>query len=103
MSTVFLIPMINTNQTFPITLSGVTYVLTVRWNYVPQYWVMDVATEDGTPIANGVPLITGTDLLTQLKYLEISGQLVVQTTHNTDAVPTFANLGKEGNLYYVTT
>jgi uncharacterized protein DUF6983 len=48
-------------------------------------------------------LVTGADLLAQYKHLGFTGALVVQTVSNPDAVPTFANLGDDGQVYWVTT
>ncbi len=44
---------------------------------------------------------TGSDLLAPYAYLNFGGKLVAQTTNDTNAVPTMANLGSSGNLYFV--
>lgn len=100
--TAFLIPLAATPQTFTITLAGVQYQMTVRWNFVAAAWILDIADSTGNPILSGVPLVTGDDLLEQFDYLNIGGQLAVQTNNNVFAVPTFTNLGQEGNLYFIT-
>jgi hypothetical protein len=46
-------------------------------------------------------LVTGADLLEQFGYLDLGGAFIVQTDHDIDAVPTFANLGTAGRLYFV--
>lgn len=103
MSTPYLIPLQPTPQTLTISLSGVQYQLTVRWNETNQSWIIDIADSNGNPILSGIPMVTGADLLEQFEYLDIGGMLLAQTSSNTDAVPTFANLGSDGNLYFVTT
>jgi hypothetical protein len=40
------------------------------------------------PIVNGIPLVTGVDLLAQYRYLGFSGRLWVQGADNPDDVPT---------------
>jgi hypothetical protein len=100
-TTPFLIPLQPTNQTFGITMAGVQYQLTVRWNDPNQAWTLDIADSNNNPIISGIPLVTGQDLLAPYKYLGIDGQLIVQTTNNTNEVPTLANLGSTGNLYFV--
>lgn len=95
------IPLSPTPQTFTITLAGVEYRLTVKWNTVSSCWVLDFATPAGAAILNGIPLVTGTDLLAQYPHLDFGGQLVVQTDDDTDAVPTFDNLGTNGHLFFV--
>lgn len=103
MSTVFSIPLqVGTPQTFSIALSGVTYQLTfVYRNDALGGWTMDIADDSGNSLAQGIPLVTGADLLAQYGYLNFGGALYVQTTSNPDAVPTFDNLGADAQLYWV--
>lgn len=99
--TAYLIPLINQPQTLTITLAGVQYILKVVWNNVSQCWVMDIADSSGNNIATGIPLVTGADLAEQFGYLNFGGMFIAQTTNDTDAVPTFEDLGNTGNLYFV--
>lgn len=101
--TAFEVPLVNTPQQLTITLNGVEYQLTIVWNEQSQCWVMDIADDSSNPILQGIPLITGTDLLSPFGYLGFGGQLRVQTDSDPDAVPTFENLGVTGHLYFVTT
>lgn len=97
------IPLVAAPQRFFITLANVTYQMTMLWRDTDMGgWVLDIASSDGTPIISGLPLVTGADLLEELGYLGIGGQLIVQTDHDVDAVPTFQNLGDTGHLYFVT-
>jgi len=66
-----------------------------------QAWVLDIADVSSDPIVQGIPLVTGCDLLAQYAYLGIPGQLVVQTDGSPDTMPTYANLGTNSHLYYV--
>lgn len=97
----FEVPLSPTPQVFTITMSGTAYQLRVVWNVPAQCWMLDINTEEGVAIAQGLPVITGANLLEQYAYLGIPGQLIVQTDHDTDAVPTYTNLGVEGHLYYL--
>ena len=76
--------------------------MTFKWNKWAACWMVDIADVNGAPIISGVAVVTGADLLEQFKYLNLGGQLIAQTDHNTDAVPTFKNLGKDGHVYYAT-
>lgn len=97
----FEIPLTPTPQRFSITLSGVQYRLAVVWRNAEQGgWVLDVADANGNPIIQGIPLVTGANLLEQYEYLGLSGVLWCQTTDNPDAVPTFDNLGVGSHLYW---
>lgn len=101
MSSAFELPLTPIAQVFFIQLANVLYQLSLRWNSVSNCWVFDLAGADEAPLLNGVPIVTGTDLLGQFAYLGIAGGLVALTEGNPDAVPTFQNLGDAGNLYFV--
>jgi hypothetical protein len=101
------IPLQPQAQQLAITLGTVGYNLVVRWNVPNASWMLDIQDSDGNAILTGVPLVTGADLLEQVEYLQIggslgAGELQVQTTDDTFAVPTFLSLGTTGNLYWVT-
>lgn len=95
------IPLSPNPQVFAIELNGVTYSLNLYWNEAFQCWMLDINASDGTPIINGIPVITGTDLLSQYGYLNFGGSLIAQTDHNAPAVPTLDNLGSTGHLYFI--
>lgn len=97
------IPLSNAPQQFEITLGGVDYQLTCKWNDSPEAgWTLDIADSTGAPIVANVPLITGEDCLAGLEYLGIPGSLWVMTDGDPFAVPTLDNLGKSSNLYFQT-
>lgn len=98
----FEIPLIAQNQRFVVALSGVQYQMNLTWNTYGNSWILDIADQNGVPVANGIPLVTGGDLLAALTYLGFGGQLIVFTDDNPDAPPTYANLGSVSHLYYVT-
>lgn len=85
-----------------ITLGGVAYQLLTRWCAPANCWVVDIMDSNGNDVLDGIPLVTGVDLLDQFGYLGFGGQLIAQTDHAKDSPPTFANLGTTGHLYYVT-
>ena len=101
---VFEIPTSPQPQVFDISLAGTTYRIRLSWNSTPDGggWVADISDDLDAPIVQGIPLVTGTDLLAQLRYLGIGGGLIVQTEGNPNAVPTFANLGAQSHLYFIT-
>ena len=101
-STPFLIPLQPaTPQVVNVTMASVNYILTVRWNAQSSSWMIDIADSSGNPIVSGIAMVTGADLLEQFGYLNFGGQLRAWTKDNTDAVPTFGNLGGNGNLYFL--
>lgn len=104
METPFLIPLINIPQFFQIILSGVTYLMTSKWNDADGGgWLLDIADSNDTPIATNIPLITGADCLEGLEYLGIQGELYINSSGtDSTAVPTLTNLGIDSLLYYLT-
>jgi hypothetical protein len=100
--TVSEIPLSGTPQFFTIALAGTTYQLVFTYRDAPGGgWVMDINDAQGNPIACGIPLVTGTDLLAQFGYLNFGGQLWVKSDGVPDALPTFDNLGTGSHLYWV--
>lgn len=76
------------------------YKMSYKWNVPANCWVVDVADDNGVPILSGFSMVTGADLLQQFAYMGFAGQLIAQTDHDADAVPTFANLGVNGHLFF---
>lgn len=95
------IPLTPEAQSFHITLGGTDYGLRLLWNAPDSVWLLDINDSNDVPILQGIPLVTGVDLLAQYDYLGISGQLVVQTDNDPNVVPTVDNLGITGRLYFV--
>lgn len=96
------IPLTPSAQKFQIALGLLTYTLTLKWVDQPNGgWTLDIGDSDENPIVGGIPLITGADLLEQYKYVGIPGQLIVQTDHDINAVPTYENLGINSHLYFI--
>jgi hypothetical protein len=102
MPAIYEIPLTPNPQTFTVAMAGKNYQLTVQWrDAVEGGWVLDIADSLGNPLVQGIPLVTGADLLAQFAYLGIAGQLRVQTDNDPDAVPVFGNLGATSHLYFV--
>lgn len=98
----FEIPLISMPQKFSISLAGVSYNMTVRWNQPGECWFLDIADVDDIEIVSGVALVTGVNLLEQYNYLNIGGELVVITDFNASDPPTSSNLGSQSHLYFDT-
>ena len=102
MSTAYTIPLISGPQTFTISLAGIQYIFTIRWNDVSNCWVLDIADQNSDPLVSSLPMITGTDLLAQRRFLGIGGSLIVSSTNNPATIPDETSLGNTGKLYFVT-
>lgn len=102
MTTAYEVPLTPEPQKFQIALVNLTYTVTVVWNTANASWMIDIADASGNPILQGIPMVTGADLLQQFAYLNFGFQLIAQTDNAVDVVPTFADLGTTGHLYAVT-
>lgn len=102
--TAYLIPLVAQSQQFQITLAGIAYLMTIKWNNADNGgWALDFADPNTqVSIAAYIPLVAGVDLLKNLKYLGFNGSLYVYNSSDPEAIPTFQNLGSECKLYFVT-
>jgi hypothetical protein len=98
---VYTIPLTNTNQNVQVSLLGVTYSLTVRWNALASLWYLDIDDVNSNPILNGIPMVAGVNLLKQYAYLGIGGALVAQNVANPNTPIGKTDLGKTGFLLFV--
>jgi len=97
------IPLSPSPKRFLITLNGTAYQLLFMYRDAPMGgWVMDINDSFGQPMACGLPLTTGADLLQQFEYLGLGGMLGVYSDGDFDAVPTFENLGISSHLNWIT-
>lgn len=103
MTTIVEIPLNPTPQTLTVLLGNVYYQLNVQYrNALEGGWTLDIADNTGVPLIQGIPFVTGVNLLAQYEYLGIGVDLRVQTDSDPDKIPTFENLGVESHLYAAT-
>jgi hypothetical protein len=95
------IPLDPQAQTLTLNGGGNSYNLRVTWCSAADCWILDILDGNSAPIVQGIPLITGVNLLSQYEYLGIGGALVVQTDSDPAVVPTYELLGVTGHLFYV--
>lgn len=102
MATTYEIPLSSDPQSFSIQLEGITYNLTLTYRDADMGgWLLNIADVGGNALVNGIPLVTGRDLLEPYSYLGLGGALWASTDADPDAVPTYANLGTASHLYFV--
>lgn len=104
--TIYKIPLVaGAPQSLTVTFGVTEYRLTLRYRDVDQnqgLWSLDIAdVATNNDVVCGIPLVTGTDLLAQYRYLGIAGSLAVFTDGDPDAAPTFSTLGADSNLYFL--
>ena len=103
MTNFYKIPLTPTPQLFTAQLSGVDYQVRLYYvNIDDGGWIIDLLDLESNPIVNGIPLVTGANLLEQYKHLGFLGRMWAQTASDPDALPTFINLGIDAQLYWVT-
>lgn len=101
MTTVYEIPLDPEPQQFQISLAQGLFTFVVRWNEPAACWILDVTNSNGDSVLQGIPLVTGVDLLGQYQHLNPGGKLVVQSDVDINRVPDFKSLGRSGHLYFV--
>jgi hypothetical protein len=101
--TAYEIPLSAQAQSFSVSLAGVTYNFTLVWRSYPEpgNWALDIADASSNPLIQGIPLVTGVDLLAQYAHVGIGGELWALTDGAPGAVPTYSNLGSLSHLYFV--
>lgn len=100
-TTYYEIPLLPAAQRFNITLAGKVYQLTLIWRTGDLGgWFLDIADSNAAPILQGVPLVTGADLLAQYPDLNFGGTLQVATDGAPGTVPTYGNLGTASHVYF---
>lgn len=99
--TYFEIPLIAAPQDLTVRLLGREYRMRIRYRAAPDgSWTLDLATLDGVRLANGIPLVTGANLLDQYDELGVGGGLWVGSPFPGEAAPSFNELGKTSRLYF---
>jgi hypothetical protein len=98
----FEIPLSPQPKRFMTQLAGNAYELVFVFRDAPDTpcWVMDINDNLGNPLACGLPLVPGHDMLEQLGYLNIGGIMTVVSDGDPAAVPGFWDLGISGHLYW---
>lgn len=112
MTTVYEVPLRpSTPQTLNVVLGSMHVSLRLIWLLVGPFpgddpsfeeggWIMDISDNIGNPLACGIPLVTGVNLVGQFPDLGLP-PMWVATDGDPDAVPTFANLGVLSHLYFM--
>ena len=94
------IPLNAASQTLNIGILGVNYTFNIIWRGTG--YIMDILTASGTPLVQGISLVTGLDLLEQYTYLGLPFELVMLSDGIPNQVPTYTNLGISTHLCVVT-
>lgn len=100
-SIAYIVPLLSKNQAFPVSLAGNSYNLRVWWSEASACWILDIADSQQEPLVNGIPLVTGCDILEQYGYHDFNGAMVVQSSNDPDLVPDDTTLGTTGNLFFL--
>jgi len=90
------IPLTPESQIVRITIGGIKYNLTIIWRGTG--YALDIADNLGNAIATGLSLVTGADLLAQLKHLGIAGALVIISDGDASLNPAYEALGISSHL-----
>lgn len=103
MSTTYEFPLRPEAQQIRIQLGEVDYIVRFGWGDTTDGgWFIDISDADAEPILRGLPLTAGEDVLQQFQHLGISGEIRVQTDGDALVEPTYANLGSNGKVLFIT-
>jgi hypothetical protein len=87
-------------QKFQIAINGTLYGLSFYWIDAPDGgWIMDIYDGAWEPIVEGIPLVTGSDLLAQYGYLAFGFKMYVVSDGAPYIPPTWQSLGQRSHLY----
>lgn len=96
------IPLTNEPQRFDMDIGELSLTLTAVWNgELPAWELTALNVNTSEYLFTSLPLVTGTDLMSQFKHLGIDGILFTTTLGDTDAPPTLENMGIQAFLYYL--
>ncbi|WP_394564537.1 hypothetical protein C1N58_02525 [Pantoea sp. SGAir0180] len=95
------IPLSPDNQQFSTDINGVSYQIRSLWRDSAG-WVVDLMDGSGAPVVSDIPLVTGTNLLSQYAYLNLGFGLVVVCDDPGQDYPAKTDLGIKSHLLVVT-
>jgi hypothetical protein len=104
MVTVATIPLRNDvfQYEFRITLTGVVYTFTLRYNGRMDRWILNIDDIAGNQILSGIVLLINRDLLAQYPTLNVlAGQLIAMDASQKNIQPTQFSFGDNNFLVYV--
>jgi len=101
--TIYEFPLRPEAQQMSITLGDVEYQVRFGWaDTADGGWFIDIADLNGAPLLRGLPLTAGENILQQFDYLGFPGEIRVQTDGDDLVEPTYANLGSNGKVLFIT-
>jgi hypothetical protein len=91
-------------QTFNVAVSinGAVYTFFVilAFNEVAAYWIMSISDANQNLLVQGIPLVTGLNLLRQYQYLGIGSIYLINTTGVDIDYPNNNDLGSDFHLVW---
>jgi hypothetical protein len=97
----YIIPLVPGSQQFVVKIKETDYIFRIIFRL--DTYVLDILTPNSQPIVSGLSLVPASDLLTQLKYLNLGFNLYVVTdstyTSDTDMYAALGTSVKLGFTY----
>lgn len=101
--TFYTVPLVNTLPWYQltITLDGVVYTLSLRYNVRSDNWFMDIQDSAANPIVSGLPILIQRSVSGQYAYLAIPPGIFVATDNSGQGTqPTQFSFGIDHTFYY---
>ena len=103
MSSIRIVTTPDPDSTQRVQLGDSTYSLRIVWSQRGECWHMHIADSVGTPVLNGLRMVTLYPLLARYHYLPLPpGELWFLDTKDEAGKPTLEAMGDRYRLYYVT-
>lgn len=88
------------SRSITVSLDGVPYILSTRWNFVDEAWYLDIESVQDGMLVRGIKLIVGIELLQPYALVQL-GELFLVDTQEGDKDPTEESLGDRHQIIYV--
>lgn len=86
-----------------LTLDNTVFIFIFNWNWRGQFWTMTILDRESVPLAYGIKLVTGIDLLRQYRSSELpQGSMFVSKAGDEWGRIVDGDMGNTASLIYVT-
>lgn len=88
--------------TISVTLGGVPYLFTFKWNVRGAYYTLDILTRDAVLLIGGLKVVINSGLTRKFPSIELPGELMAIDSSGENSPITFEDLGERVELVYLT-
>ena len=93
---------VNPNYNFSVDLEEHSYKFTIRWNGTGEFWVLNIEGITNNVVVNGIPMVTGPNLLKPFAIKEL-GAIYMVDLQSQFSDPNYDDIGTRFVMLYVPT